>query len=277
MDNQNKQEQMNEIAGEAIMATREGKINWEKSTRNNTFQTVISKKPANLMDLEIHQEKNTKKIKLTIKHNGNLVKSFHPDQQEELQEIMEYLHKNILKEDEKIQWALEQLKKLRKEETEKTTVTNQRWTIYRIINALDESKNEYIELEVQIRFLEPKGNSVNWEFWENALDYFLEYDNLSEFVQDTDYWHEQTDFLLTGSAFRFNLDRVDLQEPNLILDGKAIRYIAQETMRGDLMTLTDKNSIVSQVKFEIWFSDRDQARPILAQMIHNLTPNHPTS
>ena len=271
MDNQNKQEQMNEIAGEAIMATREGKINWEKSTRNNAFQTVISKKPANLMDLEIHQEKNTKKIKLTIKHNGNLVKSFHPDQQEELQEIMEYLHKNILKEDEKIQWALEQLKKLRKEETEKTTVTNQRWTIYRIINALDESKNEYIELEVQIRFLEPKGNSVNWEFWENALDYFLEYDNLSEFVQDTDYWHEQTDFLLTGSAFRFNLDRVDLQEPNLILDGKAIRYIAQKTMRGDLMTLTDKNSIVSQVKFEIWFSDRDQARPILAQMIHNLT------
>ena len=265
---------MNEIAGEAIMATREGKINWEKSTRNNTFQTVISKKPANLMDLEIHQEKNTKKIKLTIKHNGALVKSFHPDQQEELQEIMEYLHKNILKEDEKIQWALEQIKKLRREKTQETTATNQRWTIYRIINALDESKNEYIELEAQILFLEPKGKRVDWEFWENALDYFLEYNNLSEFVQDTDYWHERTDFLLTGSAFRFNLDRVDLQEPNLILDGKATRYIAQETMGGDLMTLTDKDSIVSQVKFEMWFSDKDQARPILAQMIHKLAPDH---
>ena len=41
MNNQNKQEQMDEIAGEAIMATREGKINWGKSTGNNTFQTVI--------------------------------------------------------------------------------------------------------------------------------------------------------------------------------------------------------------------------------------------
>ena len=95
MNNQNKQKQMNEITGEAIMATREGKINWEKSFRKNTFQAVISRKPANFMDLEIHQEKDTKKIKLTIRHNGNLVKSFHPDQQEELQEIMEHLHRNI--------------------------------------------------------------------------------------------------------------------------------------------------------------------------------------
>ena len=259
------------------MATREGKIKWEKSIRNNTFQAVISRKPANFMDLEIHQEKDTKKIKLAIRHNGNLVRSFHPDQQEELQEIMEHLHRNIPKEDEKIQWALEQLKKLRAEQTHETTITNQRWTIYRMINGLDKSENEDIELEVKIHFEEPQGNKVDWEFWVNALDYFLEYDNLNEFVQDTDYWHDRTDLLLTGSAFRFNLDRVDLQAPNVILDGKAIRYVAQETMGGNLMTLTDKDSIVSQVKFEMWFSNRDSARAVLAHMIHKLTPGHPPS
>ena len=260
---------MDEIAGEAIMATREGKINWGKSTGNNTFQTVISRKPANFMDLEIHQEKDTKKIKLAIRHNENLVRSFHPKQQEELQEIMEHLHKIIPKEDEKIQWALEQLKKIREEEAQETTMTSPRWTIDRTINGLDESESGDIELEVKIHFAEPQGNRVDWEFWVSALDYFLQYDDLNQFVQDTDYWHDRTDFLLTGSAFRFNLDRVDLEAPNLILDGEAIRYVAQETMGGDLMTLTDEDSIVSRVKFEMWFADRDRARPVLAYVTHS--------
>ena len=260
---------MNEIANEAIMATREGKINWEKSFRKNTFQTVISKKPANFMDLEIHQEKDTKKIKLAIRHNGNLVRSFHPNQQEELQEIMELLHKNIPKEDEKIQWALEQLKKIRREETQETTMTSPQWTIDRTMNALDESESGDIELEVKIHFKEPQGKEVDWEFWVNALDYFLQYDDLNQFVQDTDYWHNQMDFLLTGSTFRFNLDGVDLDAPNLVLDGEAIRYLAKETLGAKVTPLTGEDNIVSRVKFEMWFADKDRARPVLAYVTHS--------
>ena len=269
MDNQNKQEQMEKIAGEAIMATREGKISWEKSFRHNTFQAAISRNPANLMDLEIHQEKDTGKIGLAIRHNGNLVRSFHPQQQEELQEIVESLNRSIPQEDAKIQWALEELKKLRGEEAKykETTMTKPRLTINRTINALDESERGNIELEVKIHFEKPQGNKVNWGFWEDALDYFLEYDNLNDFVQDTDYWHSRTDFLLTGSAFRFNLDRVDLEAPNLILDGEAVRYMAQETLGGGMMTLTNaEDTIVSRVKFEMWFSDKERARPVLAYM-----------
>ena len=272
MANQNKQGQMEKIAGEAIMATREGKIRWEKSFRHNTFQAAIGRNAANFMDLEIHQEKDTGKIRLAIRHNGNLVRSFHPDQQEELQEIMESLNKSISRKDEKIQWALEELKKLRGEEAKykETTMTNPRWTINRTINALDESERGDTELEVKIHFEEPQGNKVNWGFWEDALDYFLEYDNLNQFVQDTDYWHSRTDFLLTGSAFRFNLNRVDLYAPNLILDGEAIRHVAQETLGGGMMTLTnDEDNIVSRVKFEMWFSDRERARPVLAYITHS--------
>ena len=160
MDNQNKQEQMEKIASEAIMATREGKISWEKSFRHNTLQAVISRNPSNLMDLEIHQEKDTGKIGLAIRHNGNLVKSFHPDQQEELQEIMESLNRSIPLEDEKIQWALEELKKLRGEEAKykETTMTKPRWTINRTINALDERERGDIELEVKIYFEKLQGN-----------------------------------------------------------------------------------------------------------------------
>ena len=145
MDNQNKQGQMEKIAGEAIMATQEGKISWEKSFRHNTFQAVISRNPANLMDLEIHQEKDTGKIGMAIRHNGNLVRSFYPDQQEELQEIMESLNRSTPQEDEKIQWALEQLKKLRGEEAQETIMTSPRWTIDRTINALDESERGDID------------------------------------------------------------------------------------------------------------------------------------
>ena len=170
-----------------------------------------------------------------------------------------------------------QLKKLRIEKAKETTITSPRRTIERTMSALDENESEDIELEVKIHFKEPQGNEVDWEFWVDALDSFLEYDNLNDFVQDTDYWHSQTDFLLTGSAFRFNLDRVDLRAPNVILDGEAIRYVDQKIMGGNLITLTDEDSIVSRVKFEMWFSDRDRARRVLAYVIDSVTPGHPPS
>ena len=170
-----------------------------------------------------------------------------------------------------------QLKKLRIEKAKETTITSPRRTIERTMNALDENESEDIELEVKIHFKEPQGNEVDWEFWVDALDSFLEYDNLNDFVQDTDYWHSQTDFLLTGSAFRFNLDRVDLRAPNVILDGEAIRYVDQKIMGGNLITLTDEDSIVSRVKFEMWFSDRDRAQRVLAYVIDSVTPGHPPS
>ena len=170
-----------------------------------------------------------------------------------------------------------QLKKLRIEKAKETTITSPRRTIERTMHALDENESEDIELEVKIHFKEPQGNEVDWEFWVDALDSFLEYDNLNDFVQDTDYWHSRTDFLLTGSAFRFNLDRVDLRAPNVILDGEAIRYVDQKIMGGNLITLTDEDSIVSRVKFEMWFSDRDRAQRVLAYVIDSVTPGHPPS
>ena len=289
MNNQNKQEQMNEIADEAIRATMEGKIHWERSFKKNTFQTVISRKPANFMDLEIHQEQDTDKIKLAIRHNGNLVKSFRPDQQEELQEIMEHLNKNIPKAGEKIQWALEQLKKIRREETEKTTMTSPQWTINRTMNALDESESGDIELEVKIHFKEPQGKEVDWEFWVNALDHFLQYDNLNQFVQDTDYWPNQMDFLRTSSTFLFNLDGVNLEAPNLVLGGEAVRYLAmandrvkndnpavqafwaftKKTVEEKVTPLPGEDNIISRVKFEMWFAERDRAQPVLAYITHS--------
>lgn len=280
---------MNEIADEAIRATMEGKIHWERSFKKNTFQTVISRKPANFMDLEIHQEQDTDKIKLAIRHNGNLVKSFRPDQQEELQEIMEHLNKNIPKAGEKIQWALEQLKKIRREETEKTTMTSPQWTINRTMNALDESESGDIELEVKIHFKEPQGKEVDWEFWVNALDHFLQYDNLNQFVQDTDYWPNQMDFLRTSSTFLFNLDGVNLEAPNLVLGGEAVRYLAmandrvkndnpavqafwaftKKTVEEKVTPLPGEDNIISRVKFEMWFAERDRAQPVLAYITHS--------
>ena len=133
------------------------------------------------------------------------------------------------------------------------------------MSALDENESEDIELEVKIHFKEPQGNEVDWEFWVDALDSFLEYDNLNDFVQDTDYWHSQTDFLLTGSAFRFNLDRVDLRAPNVILDGEAIRYVDQKIMGGNLITLTDEDQhrIPGQVRDVVLRQGPRPTRPSL--------------
>ena len=48
-------------------------------------------------------------------------------------------------------------------------------------------------------------------------------------------------------------------------------------MGGNLITLTDEDSIVSRVKFEMWFSDRDRAQRVLAYVIDSVTPGHPPS
>ena len=254
------------------MATQEEKLGWEESFRPGAFRTTIPLRYSpDTTQIEMLRKRDTGAIRLVLWHNGNPVAGFEPrpERQQELQNLLDDLQDNSEQKEKRIQQTLDGLKSLRADRKglKVTTATRKRWSIERTVNGLDESNEAYAELEVKIHFHDHQGTTVEWEFWEMALDYFLQYDDLNTLMHDTDYWHSQTDEgMLTGVGFEFNLG-VDLWAPNLILDGEAIRYTATESMGGDLHTHRDENCIVSRVKFSMNFQDKDKARPVLAHLM----------
>ena len=269
MNNEQKKQQLEHLAQEAIMATREERLSWEESSQPNAFRaSIASEDSTDLMQLEMLREQNTGSIRLAIRHNDQLVTTFHSERQQELQELMEHLQDDADREDGRIGQTLEELRKLRsgKSKPRKTTATKRRWSVERSINGLDEDEEEDIQLDVEIHFSDHQGTTVEWSFWEDALDYFLQYDNLNQMVEDRDHWHSHDDFLLTGTGFRFDFQTVDLEAPNLMLDGEAIRYTVSEIPGGGLVTHTQEDCVVSRVKFQMHFRNRDAARPVLAYL-----------
>ena len=273
MNNEQKRQQLEHLAQEAIMATREERLSWEESSQPNAFRaSIASEESTDLMQLEMLREQNTGSIRLAIRHNDQLVTTFHSERQQELQELMEHLQDDTDREDGRIEQTLEGLRKLRSGESKprETTATKRKWSVERSINGLDERENEDIQLDVEIHFSDHQGTTVEWSFWEDALDYFLQYDNLNQMVEDSDHWHSHHDFLLTGTGFRFNFQAVDLEAPDLMLDGEAIRYTASEIPGGGLVTHTQEDCVISRVKFQMRFRNRDTARPVLAYLAETL-------
>ena len=263
-----RKEMLERIASEAIRATGEGGMLWEELFRPSSFRSRMHRHMENHLDLEVHHEPETGRFRMAVRHNGDLVTSFHPERQEELRRMTEQLHRNALEDDEKIRWMLEAVSNLRHFPTKypETTMSRTRWTIARTLTGMDESEDEEIELNATIIFTCPDGQMVDWSFWEDALDFYLQYDDLNSFVQDRGYWHTQEKFLMTGTAFRFNLEGIDLAAPQQGLTGEGIRYEAQGSPGGTITTLTEKKNIVSQVKFEIVFNEPGRARPVLAYL-----------
>ena len=266
------QAELEQIAREALMATREGKLDWEESFRPGAFcATIPLRYSPDTTQIEMLGKRDTGAIRLVLWHNGNPVAGFEPGpaQQEELRALLDDLRDNTEQREERVRQALEGLQSLRadREGVSVTTATRKRWSIERTVNGLDESEESHAELEVRVHFHDHQGATVEWEFWEMALDYFLQYDDLNTLMHDTDHWHSRTEEgLLTGVGFEFDLDGVELWAPNLILDGEAIRYTATETLGGDLHTHREEGCIVSRVKFQMTFQDKDRARPVLAHL-----------
>ena len=261
-------ERLEEIAGQALMATKEGKLDWEESFRPSAFRAGIDNTATAQMDLEILRDVTNGRVKLVLRDRGNLVASFHPKRQDQMGELLEELHRNTVRKSEKVRKALERITALLTEDGQpppEATTTKRTYIIWREITARDEDDHE-VDLETEIHFWDAQGSAVNWDFWEEALDYFLQYDTLNELMQDGDYWHSRVDFLLTGTAFKFDLEALDPEAPRLALEGEAIRYVATESMGGDLNTMTDQDSIVSRVKFRIHFVDTEKARPVLSHI-----------
>ena len=269
MNNEQKRQQLEHLTQETIMATREERLSWEESSQPNAFRaSIASEESTDLMQLEMLREQNTGSIRLAIRHNDQLVATFHSERQKELQELMEHLQDDTDREDGRIEQTLEGLRKLRSGESQprETTATKRKWSVERTINGLDEDEEEDIQLDVEIHFSDHQGATVDWTFWETALDFFLQYDDLNQFVQDSGHWHSRDDFLLTGTTFQSDLQSMDLEAPDLMLDGEAIRYTANEMPGGSLFTHTQEDCVVSRVKFQMRFRNRDTARPVLAYL-----------
>ena len=257
-------EMLEELVGQAIMATREGRMTWGESFRPNAFRAGIGPNAGNSMDLEIMREAESGRTKLVLWNRGDLVTSFHPRAEPEARELLEHLELNAVRQDQRVRQALEQIRELRRGNgpVQESAITKREWTIRREMDAKDEEDNE-VELDVRITFSEPEGKITSWDLWENALDYFLQYDDLNTFLDDTDAWHSRTDFLLTGTKFDFDLDEPSPETESPALSGKAVRYVAVESRGGDLTTLTDEENIVSQVKFRMEFDSSEETRRVL--------------
>lgn len=260
-------EMLEELVGHAIMATREGKMAWGESFRPNAFRSTIGPRAGDSMDLEILRDAGNGRVKAVLWNRGDLVVSFHPRAETEAYELLEHLERNTIQQDQKVRRALEQIRELRGEggELQENTITRLEWTVRREMGARDE-EDEFYEFDVRITFSEPEGTPTGWDHWEDALDYFLQYDDLNMFMEDTDYWHCRTDFLLTGTGFDFDLDGLDPEADEPTLSGEAIRYAAREGMGGSLTTLTDADSIVSRVKFRMEFENPGKVRPVLRNL-----------
>ena len=266
------QTELEQIAQEVLMATQEGKLGWEESFRPGAFRATIPLMYSHeTMQIEMLRKRDTGAIRLVLWHNGNPVAGFEPgpERQQELRDLLDDLQDNSEQREKRIRQTLDGLQSLRadRKELKVTTATRKRWSIERTVKGLDESEESHTALEVKVHFHDHQGTTVEWEFWEMALDYFLQYDDLNTLMHDTDCWHSRTDEgMLTGVGFEFNLG-VDLWAPNLILDGEAIRYTATETRGVDLHTHRAENCIVSRVKFSMNFQDKDKARPVLAHLM----------
>ena len=256
-----RQEMLEEIVDEAIMATREGKMRWEEFFRPNAFRSQVHRDRENLLDLEIHHEQDTGRIRTAIRHNGDLVTSFHPARQEELQEMMERLQRSAIREEGKIRWTLNSVRKLRQHGAKGEAATMH--SVTRKVRELDQSGQEEIELEARITFTDPRGQTADWKTWEDAIDSFLEHDTLNTLIQDHGRRDSQADLLLTGTTFRFNPGNNGPDAPNLALEWEGIRYAARGNTGGTITALADSENIVSQVRVQMHLPDREQARPVL--------------
>ena len=156
-----RQEMLEEIVDEAIMATKEGKMRWEEFFRPNAFRSQVHRDRENLLDLEIHHEQDTGRIRTAIRHNGDLVTSFHPARQEELQEMMERLQRSAIREEGKIRWTLNSVRKLRQHGAKGEAATMH--SVTRKVRELDQSGQEEIELEARITFTDPPGTDGRLE------------------------------------------------------------------------------------------------------------------
>ena len=237
---------------------------WGESFRPNAFRANISPRAGDSMDLEILRDAGNGRIKVVLWNRGDLVTSFHPRAETEAGELLEHLERNTVQQDQKVRRALEQIRELRGEggEFQENTITRREWAVRREMDARDE-EDKFYELDVRIIFSEPEGTPTGWDHWEQALGYFLQYDDLNMFVEDTDYWHCRMDFLLTGTRFEFDLDGLNPEAEAPELTGEAIRYVALEGRGGSLTTLTDADSTVSRVKFRISLPDTGEARRVL--------------
>lgn len=136
--------------------------------------------------------------------------------------------------------------------------------IARTVLGLDESESEDISLEVEVTFGSPEGEPTEQSFWEFALDYFLEADNLNAFVEDTDFWHSRENLVLTGTTFRFDFDQTKLGDSAVELAGEAVRSHAVEAPNGDYHTFADDGNVVSRVSFTMEFKNPDLAHPVVS-------------
>ena len=136
--------------------------------------------------------------------------------------------------------------------------------IERTLNGLDETEAEDIALDVEVTFEDTKGLATVPGFWEYALDYFIQYDNLNSLVANTDYWHSRDDGMLTGTTFRFDVDGMKPDAPRQVaVSGEAVRHLATEHINGDYQTFSDDGCIVSRAGFRMVFKDGERALPVL--------------
>ncbi len=143
------------------------------------------------------------------------------------------------------------------------TTAADHWTLLRSLPGLDQEEREDTEVQIALHFQNPQGHPTPPDYWECALDYFLETDNLNQFVQDSEYWHSWWDFIISAAAFEFNLSALDPDNPSPVLPGRAVRYLAKEGIKGEYYTLTDPASVIASVDFEVHFPEPETARPVL--------------
>lgn len=256
------EEDLELLAGHAAAATREGRLDWGESFRPNAFRAAIGPRRGEAMDLEVLRDAGSGRVKMVLWNHGEPVASFHPRAETGAEELLERLERSAVTKGEKVRRALEQIRELRAGTGEEAS---RPWVLWRTVDARDESEDGTgdCRLETEIHLTDPEGAPVDWDFWESALDYFLQYDDLNTFVGDTDCWHSRVDHLLTGTAFEFDLDELDPEAERPELSGRAARYVAVESRGREYHTYRDEDQIVSQIGFRMHFADAAAARPVL--------------
>ena len=126
-----------------------------------------------------------------------------------------------------------------------------------------DTKEQVVELLITV---EPNNGATDRDIWERAFDYFLEQDNLEEFIEgDNDFYHSRDKGFLSGTRFEFKEILTNPAATPITAQGG--HYQATESRSGDYSTYTDQEGTISTAKVTLAFVDPAQAEPFFAKLL----------
>ena len=254
------QEMLENITQEVILGTREGKLHWKKSSSpsGGQYAMTIQNGPRTWAAIvEIQKAGKESTVSMKIQRGGEVI-TWTPQAQGELLQIVQRLEEaeHERQRDSLPPAVLAALREIRYGDEADG------WTIQRTIGGYSDDGTE-VQLDTAIHFGQTGRAPVDREFWEYALDHFLQTGDLNDFVQNSGYWYSRDDHLLSGTEFEFDISNPGPGMDGSVIPGEAIRRLARENDRGEMDTYTGKEDVISTVKLQMRFLDPQAAQPVL--------------